>query len=108
MVHVRIREYYSGYEYRFIFQNLTEFNTAHNRRVTSMGDIGEAVANPLKRKRKSIHVHFNEDEEVINPGKRSQCILINPRGTVLIEIKYTFHFNSIPAFYLPAFVFSER
>ncbi|XP_069127584.1 nuclear inhibitor of protein phosphatase 1-like [Argopecten irradians] len=48
--------------------NLTEFNTAHNRRVTAMVEINESKgANPLKRKHKSMHVNFEEEDEVINP-----------------------------------------
>ena len=37
--------------------------------MTSLGEIADGGTNPLKRKRKSSHVHFNEDEEVINPGQ---------------------------------------
>ena len=51
------------------FQNLTEFNTAHNRRITALADLQEAGPTPLKLKRKRPNVRFNEDEEVINPGK---------------------------------------
>ncbi|KAI0209821.1 Nuclear inhibitor of protein phosphatase 1 [Lamellibrachia satsuma] len=47
--------------------NLTEFNTAHNRRISSMADIADTTPNHIKRKRPSIHVDFNEEEEVINP-----------------------------------------
>ena len=50
-----------------ILQNLTEFNTAHNRRITSVTDLAESPSNPLKRKRKNLRIHFNEDEDVINP-----------------------------------------
>ncbi|CAG5115983.1 unnamed protein product [Candidula unifasciata] len=46
--------------------NLTEFNTAHNRRVISVADMPE-VPNPLKRKHKGAHVGFTDEEEVINP-----------------------------------------
>uniref|UniRef100_A0A1B6CLD6 Nuclear inhibitor of protein phosphatase 1 n=1 Tax=Clastoptera arizonana TaxID=38151 RepID=A0A1B6CLD6_9HEMI len=48
--------------------NLTEFNTAHNRRISMLG-IGEEneSANNRVRKRKKRGVTFNEDEEVINP-----------------------------------------
>lgn len=45
------------------FQNLTEYNTAHNRKI-SLGITESFVAKKgTKRKR----VHFNEDEIVINP-----------------------------------------
>ncbi|ESP05199.1 hypothetical protein LOTGIDRAFT_102248, partial [Lottia gigantea] len=46
--------------------NLTEFNTATNRRVASVVE-GSNNKNPLKRKKKGVHITFNEDEEVINP-----------------------------------------
>ncbi len=51
-------------------QNLTEFNTAHNRRITAIGDLNEPV--PIKRKRKSSHVVFSDEEEIINPGTWEQ------------------------------------
>ena len=53
----------------FFSKNLTEFNTAHNRRIANVGDIPDNP-NLKRRKRKlSSHVHFNDEEEVINPGK---------------------------------------
>ena len=52
---------------KFILQNLTEFNTAHNRRVISVADMPDAP-NPLKRKHKSTRVGFADEEDVINPG----------------------------------------
>jgi len=45
--------------------NLTEFNTAHNRRISMMG-ISKDDNNFIKKRRK-IRITFNEDEEVINP-----------------------------------------
>lgn len=49
--------------------NLTEFNTAHNKRIAQLVDIASANANnPLslvKRKKKSVV--FNDEEEIINP-----------------------------------------
>lgn len=47
--------------------NLTEFNTAHNRRITALGDIADMAPNPRKRKRRNSHVRFKEEDEVINP-----------------------------------------
>ncbi|CAH8872667.1 unnamed protein product [Trichobilharzia szidati] len=49
--------------------NLTEFNTAHNRRISSMVDV---ASNPTvlvhkKRRRPSQSVHFSDADEVINP-----------------------------------------
>lgn len=52
-----------------VLQNLTEFNTAHNRRINSMMEKDGPAPNPLKRKHKSQHVFFHDEEEVINPGK---------------------------------------
>ncbi|XP_076319997.1 nuclear inhibitor of protein phosphatase 1 isoform X1 [Tachypleus tridentatus] len=46
--------------------NLTEFNTAHNRRISMLGIPDEEIK-PPNRKRKSLLVKFNEDEEIINP-----------------------------------------
>lgn len=47
--------------------NLTEFNTAHNRRVTMLG-INEDDFKPALRRRSARRgVSFNEEEEVINP-----------------------------------------
>jgi nuclear inhibitor of protein phosphatase 1 len=44
--------------------NLTEFNTAHNRRISMMGI---AKDDNYVKKRRKIRITFNEDEEVINP-----------------------------------------
>ncbi|ESO03369.1 hypothetical protein HELRODRAFT_100131 [Helobdella robusta] len=50
--------------------NLTEFNTAHNRRIATVADLPDA-SNSRRRKRASstgTHVvHFNEEEVIINP-----------------------------------------
>ncbi|KAG5891760.1 hypothetical protein JTB14_012494 [Gonioctena quinquepunctata] len=46
--------------------NLTEFNTAHNRRISMLG-ISDDTDKRTSRKRKRQYVSFNEDEEVINP-----------------------------------------
>ena len=53
-----------------ILQDLTEFNTAHNKRISSIG-IEETQAGPsLKRKRRAhMHVGFRDGEDIINPGK---------------------------------------
>ncbi|CAG0894288.1 unnamed protein product [Cyprideis torosa] len=50
-------------------ESLTEFNTAHNRRISTLGitDDDPAVIFRNVRKRKSKRVTINEDEEVINP-----------------------------------------
>lgn len=50
--------------YLTLLQNLTEFNTAQNRRISMLG-ISEDT---LKVKRKRTRgIHFNEDEQIINP-----------------------------------------
>ena len=45
--------------------NLTEFNTAQNRRISMLG-IAKDPENFVKKKRRS-HITFNEEEDVINP-----------------------------------------
>lgn len=45
-------------------QNLTEYNTAHNRKISTLGIAETFVA---KKGSKRKRVHFNEDEIVINP-----------------------------------------
>ena len=45
--------------------NLTEFNTAQNRRISMLG-IAKDPENFVKKKRRS-QVTFNEEEDVINP-----------------------------------------
>ncbi|XP_026805552.1 nuclear inhibitor of protein phosphatase 1 [Rhopalosiphum maidis] len=44
--------------------NLTEFNTAQNRRISMLGISDDALKTKRKRTR---GVHFNEDEQIINP-----------------------------------------
>ncbi|XP_056640074.1 nuclear inhibitor of protein phosphatase 1 [Diorhabda sublineata] len=46
--------------------NLTEFNTAHNRRISMLG-ISDDTEKRGSRKRKRQYVSFNEDDEIINP-----------------------------------------
>lgn len=71
----------------FLFEcmkNLTEFNTAHNKRISTLTiEEGNLDIQRPKRKRKSSRVSFNEDDEVINPGK---CYFEN----VLIVFVYIF------------------
>lgn len=51
-------------------QNLTEFNTAHNKRISTLtieeGNLN--IQRPKRRRRRSC-VSFSDEEEVINPGK---------------------------------------
>lgn len=46
--------------------NLTEFNTAHNRRISMLGIPDEEIRAP-NRKRKGINVKFCDEEDIINP-----------------------------------------
>ncbi|RWS17880.1 hypothetical protein B4U79_07455 [Dinothrombium tinctorium] len=46
--------------------NLTEYNTAHNKRISMLG-IGEQQSQPVNRKRKQACIRFKEEEEIINP-----------------------------------------
>ena len=77
----------SGLFFLFVcVQDLTEFNTAHNKRIQSIG-IEEPSANivpSLKRKRSSTAaVHFREGEEVINPGKLHMQVTF---ATICVDI----------------------
>ena len=53
--------------------NLTEYNTANNRKISTLG-INEAITGKKGAKRK--RVHFNEEEIVINPEVMSLIKLI--------------------------------
>ncbi|KAJ8290204.1 hypothetical protein GJAV_G00009900 [Gymnothorax javanicus] len=49
-------------------ENLTEFNTAHNKRISTLTiEEGTLELQRPKRRRKSSRVSFNEDDEIINP-----------------------------------------
>ncbi|KAF5395932.1 hypothetical protein PHET_11408 [Paragonimus heterotremus] len=50
--------------------NLTEFNTAHNRRIASIVDVtsnSSSLGLAKSGKRKHYNVHFSDADEVINP-----------------------------------------
>lgn len=50
-------------------QNLTEFNTAHNKRISLLTiEEGNLEIQRPKRKRKNSRVTFSEDDSIINPG----------------------------------------
>lgn len=52
----------------FFLKNLTEFNTAHNRRIAQIVQITDLPNAPtVKRKRRNVT--FNEEDDVINPGE---------------------------------------
>uniref|UniRef100_A0A672R4H3 Protein phosphatase 1, regulatory subunit 8a n=1 Tax=Sinocyclocheilus grahami TaxID=75366 RepID=A0A672R4H3_SINGR len=49
-------------------ENLTEFNTAHNKRISTLTiEEGNLEIQRPKRKRRSSRVSFSEEEEIINP-----------------------------------------
>ncbi|CAL8287758.1 unnamed protein product [Merluccius merluccius] len=49
-------------------ENLTEFNTAHNKRISLLTiEEGNLEIQRSKRKRRSSRVTFNEEDDVINP-----------------------------------------
>ncbi|XP_030645287.1 nuclear inhibitor of protein phosphatase 1 [Chanos chanos] len=49
-------------------ENLTEFNTAHNKRISTLTiEEGNLDIQRPKRKRRSSRVSFSEEEEIINP-----------------------------------------
>ena len=53
-------------------QNLTEFNTAHNKRISTLTiEEGNLDIQRPQRKRKNSRVTFSEDDEIINPGEVS-------------------------------------
>ena len=57
-------------------QDLTEFNTAHNRRLATLPMDENTPTNELSRKRRrsGSGVTFAEGEIIINPGKYSYLI----------------------------------
>ncbi|KAL3315129.1 Nuclear inhibitor of protein phosphatase 1 [Cichlidogyrus casuarinus] len=53
-------------EVEYELDNLTEFNTAHNRRITKMITLG-IVETSRKSQKPKLNVHFNDHDEIINP-----------------------------------------
>lgn len=51
----------------FTFQNLTEYNTAHNRRISMLGITDDNSIKKNRNKRKRRNVTFNDEECIINP-----------------------------------------
>lgn len=47
--------------------DLTEFNTAHNRRISTLPMDEANLVNPMKRRKSSSNVQFDSEETVINP-----------------------------------------
>lgn len=58
----------------FLFdQNLTEFNTAHNKRISLLTiEEGNLEIQRPKRKRRNSRVTFNEEDSIINPGVKKK------------------------------------
>ena len=77
----------------FEFQNLTEFNTAHNRRISMLGITDDDVHKPT-RKRKKKGISFNDDEEVINPEDVDPSVgkFRNLVQTTVVPSKVRFYF----------------
>ncbi|XP_040144137.1 nuclear inhibitor of protein phosphatase 1 isoform X3 [Ictidomys tridecemlineatus] len=58
--------------------NLTEFNTAHNKRISTLTiEEGNLDIQRPKRKRKNSRVTFSEDDEIINPEYQPNPALIS-------------------------------
>lgn len=75
---------------------MTEFNTAHNRRISMLG-IGEEAdpgGGSRSRKRKKRGVTFSEDEEIINPEDIDPSVgrFRNLVHTTIIPSKVIFFF----------------
>ena len=72
-------------------QNLTEFNTAHNRRVTMLG-IAEDEFKSARRRSQKRSVTFNEEEEVINPEDVDPSVgrFRNLVSTTVIPVKVSY------------------
>lgn len=53
----------------FALKDLTEFNTAHNKRISMVGITEETISNAASRKRKRHpSVAFHDTDDIINPG----------------------------------------
>jgi nuclear inhibitor of protein phosphatase 1 len=85
--------------------DLTEFNTAHNKRISMVGITEETISNAAARKRKRHpSVSFNEGEEIINPedvdpdvGKfrnMVQSTIVAPRKRVFVTSTFSFMSDS--------------
>ena len=74
-------------------QDLTEFNTAHNKRLASVGlDESAGSLGPLsklKRKRRSSHgVGFRDVEDIINPGMLYPAVFLTSKHVHCIQFLY--------------------
>ncbi|NP_957494.1 protein phosphatase 1, regulatory subunit 8b isoform X1 [Danio rerio] len=71
-------------------ENLTEFNTAHNKRISTLTiEEGNLDIQRPKRKRRSSRVSFNEDDEIINPEDVDPSVgrFRNMVSTAVVPIK---------------------
>ncbi len=50
-----------------IVKNLTEFNTAHNKRISQLSDAQNILMNPNIPRKKRKFVSICDDEDIINP-----------------------------------------
>ena len=58
-------QYDSSSVFVFVIQDITQYNTAHNRQISTIGIIEEVSR---KRHRRCHSVLFADNEEIINPG----------------------------------------
>ena len=75
---------------------MTEFNTAHNRRISMLG-IGDDEAKQRGRKRHKHSIGFREDEDIINPEDVDPSIgkFRNLVQTTVLPSKVCFHFTLV-------------
>lgn len=86
------------------WKNLTEFNTAHNKRISTLTiEEGNLDIQRPKRRRKSSRVSFSEDEEIINPGKHNFPLNI----IYLLEFCYPMVFSVFKYHHIYFFPFTE-
>lgn len=72
-------------------QNLTEFNTAHNKRISLLTiEEGNLEIQRPKRKRRNSRVTFSEEDSIINPGTY-QCKIKNFIYELLVFNHSCFH-----------------
>ncbi|KAL1258838.1 hypothetical protein QQF64_009415 [Cirrhinus molitorella] len=71
-------------------ENLTEFNTAHNKRISTLTiEEGNLDIQRPKRKRRNSRVTFNEEDEIINPEDIDPSVgrFRNMVSTAVVPIK---------------------
>lgn len=71
-------------------QNLTEFNTAHNKRISLLTiEEGNLEIQRPKRKRRNSRVTFSEEDSIINPGTNHRKWRTH-QETLFLIVKYCF------------------